>query len=110
MQWQAAVGPAVATPTPTITIYSPADHVREDRDYELIGETYRLQYAYELRACSYGPGPIPLALHSLLAFPPDFVSTDLEARRFVAAAETVKFSPFGIAYMVRNLASLVFSF
>ena len=99
----------MATPSPSITIYSPADHMREERDYELIKDTYGPQYAYELEACSYGPGPIPLALHSLLSFPPDFVSADLEARRFMAGAETVKFSPFGIAYMVRILSSLVFS-
>ena len=88
----------------------PADHLGEARDFKREAELYGLQYAHELEAFSYGPRPIPLVLFSLLSFPPDFISTDLEARRFLAGAETVRLSPFGITYMVSNLASPIISF
>ena len=111
-QWQAAGGQVGAAPPPVVNTVEilPADHLGEERDYVLQAELYGLQYAHELEAFSYGPRPIPLALYSLFSFPPDFISTDLEARRFLAGAETVRLSPFGITYMVSSLASPIINF
>ena len=93
----------MVAPSPSITIYSPADHMREERDYELIKDTYGLQYAYELETFSYGLLPPPLDVMSLLSLPPNLVVADLDARRFLADAETTRVTPFGITYMVSNL-------
>ena len=75
----------------------------EPRDYGLIADLYGRQYAHELERFSYGLLPIPLEVMSLLSLPPNLVVADLDARRFLADAETTRVSPFGITYMVSNL-------
>ena len=75
----------------------------EPRDYGLIASLYGRQYAYELERFSYGLSPPPLEVMSLLSLPPNLVVADLDARRFLADAETTRVTPFGITYMVSNL-------
>ena len=74
----------------------------EPRDYGLIASLYGSQYAHELEKFSYGLLPPPLEVMSLLCLPPNVVVADMDARRFLAEAETVRVMPFGITYMVRN--------
>ena len=79
------------------------DYRGVDRNYALLGDLFGLQYAHELEEFSYGLEPIPLDILSLLSLPPNLVAADLDARRFLAKAETMRVSPFGITYMVNNL-------
>ena len=74
----------------------------EPRDYGLIADLYGRQYAHELEEFSYGLLPPPLEVMSLLSLPPNVVVADMDARRFLAEAETVRVTPFGITYMVSN--------
>ena len=76
----------------------------EPRDYGLIASLYGRQYAHELEEFSYGLSPIPLDVLSLLSLPPDLITADLDARRFLMKAETMRVSPFGITYMVSDVA------
>ena len=85
----------------------PADHRRRDDDYDLLGELFGLSYAQRVRDFSYGPEPLPMTVLSLLALPPDFVATDVEARKFLVGVETLKLAAFGISFMVCIENSLV---
>ena len=78
------------------------DNLGESRDYALLSELYGPQYAHELKEFSYGLTPIPLDVMSLLSLPPNLVAADMDARRFLVEAETLRVSPFGITYMVSN--------
>ena len=60
----------------------PADTRRGDEDYTLMGDLYGIQYAHMRRTFSYAPGILPLWIQSLVALPPDFITTDMEARKF----------------------------
>ena len=75
----------------------------QPKDYALIADLYGRQYAHELEKFSYGLSPIPLEVMSLLSLPPNLVTADLDARRFLVEAETTRVSPFGITYMVSDL-------
>ena len=79
----------------------------EPRDFGLIADLYGRQYAHELEKFSYGPSPIPLDVLSLMSLPPNLVTADLDARRFLVGAETTRMTPFGITYMVSSVAFLV---
>ena len=74
----------------------------EPRNYGLIASLYGRQYAHELERFSYGLLPPPLEVMSLLSLPPNVVVADMDARRFLVEAETVRVTPFGITYMVSN--------
>ena len=74
----------------------------EPRDYGLIADLFGRQYAHELEEFSYGLLPPPLEVMSLLSLPPNVVVADMDARRFLVEAETVRVTPFGITYMVSN--------
>ena len=80
------------------------DYRGESRNYALLGDLFGLQYAHELELFSYGLTPIPLDVLSLLSLPPNLVAADLDARRFLVEAETLRVSPFGVTYMVNNSA------
>lgn len=80
--WQSVVGQGAVTPSPTLNIL------------------FGLSYAHELEAHSYGPGPIPLVLLSILSLPPNFVTTDVEARRLMREMETTRLAAFGTTRMV----------
>ena len=97
-------GQGVVAASPTHNIL-PADYRGEDRDYRLLADIFGLSYAYEVEAYSYGPRPIPLVLQSILSLPPDFFTTDVEARRFLVEVETTRLSAFGSTYMVSILVS-----
>lgn len=85
----------------------PADTKRGDEDYELLAELYGLKYAYVRENYSYEPGLLPLWITALVNLPPDFVTTDMEARKFLVGVETVKMSAFGISLMVRVVVAVV---
>ena len=85
----------------------PADTRRGDEDYELLADLYGLSYAYMRRAYSYEPGLLPLWIRSLVALPPDFVTTDMEVRKFLVGVETVKMSAFGTSLMVSGLVHVL---
>ena len=82
----------------------PADTRRGDEDYELMADLYGLSYAYMRRAYSYEPELLPLWIRSLVALPPDFVTTDMEARKFLVG---VKMSAFGTSLMVSGLVHML---
>ena len=81
----------------------PADTRRGDEDYTLMGDLYGINYAHMRKTFSYAPGILPLWIQSLVALPPDFITTDMEARKFFVGVETVKMSAFGTSLMVSGL-------
>ena len=97
--WQPTPVLVPATPSPTLEIL-PADTLGEERDYGVLADIFGLMYAEELRRNSYGPGPIPLMLLSVLALPPSHITTNVAMRRLLMEWETVRLAAFGTTLMV----------
>ena len=85
----------------------PPDTGREGEDYSLLADLFGRQYAFIREHFCYGQRLLPLWIQALVYLPPDFVTTDMEARKFLRGMETVKMSPFGISLMVRGLLLLL---
>ena len=97
--WQPTARPVPTTPSPTLEIL-PADTLGEERDYSVIADIFGLTYAEELRKHSYGPGPIPLVLLSVLSLPPSHITTNVGVRRLLMEWETARLAAFGTTLMV----------
>ena len=97
--WQSAAWQGAATPSPTLEIL-PADTLGEERDYPMIADIFGLSYAHEQRQHSYGPGPVPLVLLSILSLPPSHITTNVGVRRLMKEMETTRLSAFGTTLMV----------
>ena len=102
LDWQVGFGAVPGAVAANHNIL-PADTRRGDEDYTLMGDLYGIHYAHMRRTFSYGPGILPLWIQSLVALPPDFITTDMEARKFFVGVETVKMSAFGTSLMVSGL-------
>ena len=97
--WQPTPVLVPATPSPTLEIL-PADTLGEERDYGVLADIFGLMYAEELRGNSYGPGPIPLVLLSVLSLPPSHITTNVGVRRLLMEWETARLAAFGTTLLV----------